>query len=535
MIDLADLEAFHFLRPLWLWLLPVFPLIAWRVRGATSDRDEVASFVAVHLSDALTVGGERRRGFQPVDGAVVVGVLAALAAAGPSWTRIANPLANDVPVMVIALEVSETMLAVDVEPTRLERARHKIRDLLELRSGARTALVAYAGTAHRVLPPTEDPEIIRRFVDGLSPDVMPRGGQDATAAIAIARKILAEENESGVILFVGDGFDPADLDAFRSESAAAGPQVMALVLGSEEGGAILAPGGGFASDAEGRRRVDRVDDRVLARFESEGGVEVVRASVERSDLRRIDRESRAALRAHRQQDDQLGWEDRGWVLLWPAALFALLWFRRGWTTRWAGTAILLLAASTAASPAQAGEIAEIFFTPDQRARWAFEHGRPSEAGDLFEDAQWKGYALAEAGRYLEAADAFGRVLGPDALFAMGNALVKGREYRRAIDAYQQALAEDPGHEGAANNLLLAQTILRNLTKQRAEEDRGDGSEGADEIRFDSESKDGQTITITKQTEMTLESEEAWMRTVDPGIAEFLRIRFDLDLIAGDDS
>jgi len=529
MIDWGAFEAFHFLRPLWLVLLPVFPLIAWVVRRATARREQTARYVTPHLARALTVGGRDRSGFQPVDGVVLVGLLATLAAAGPSWTRVVNPLAPDAPPMVIALEVSESMLAIDVQPSRLERARHKVRDLLERRGAAPTALVAYAGTAHLVLPLTEDPAILRRFVEGLAPPVMPRDGRNGTEALDVARRVLEAADEAGVILFVGGGFDPADLDAFRENREQSGPSILALVLGTQEGGAIQDAKGGFASDSSGRRRVARVDPKVLDRFAGEAKVEIFRATIDASDVRRIDRASQADLLARQQQDDDFEWEDRGWMTIWPAALLGLLWFRRGWSMRWSRAALVIVGLVAAAPPAEAGTLEDLLFTPDQQARWAYEHLRFSEAGDLFEDATWRGYALYEAGRYLEAADAFGRVLGPDALFAMGNALVKGREYRRAIDAYEQALAEDPDHASARTNLLLAQVILAKLTEERADTDTGDGSEGADEVRFDNESKQGTTISIDRGGEMSLESEEAWMRTVDPGIAEFLRLRFEHDL------
>jgi Ca-activated chloride channel family protein len=530
MMEGMSLEAFHFLRPFWLLLLPVFPLLAWGVRRAARKGDETAFFVKPHLAKALTVGGGEHRRFQPVDGVVLVGALATIAAAGPTWTRVVDPFAPESPAMAIVLEVSETMLAVDVEPTRLERARIKIDDLLDLRAGAPTALVAYAGTAHRILPPTEDPEIIRRFVEGLVPSVMPRDGQNATAALARATEALSSESDSGVILFVGDGFDAADLAAFEAHREAGGMPTLALVIGTETGGAIKDGHGGFMTDDSGRRLVASVDGKVLERFSSEGGVSVTRATLDQRDLRRIDRESIVVHRARQQQGGDLGWEDRGWMVLWPAGLLGLVWFRRGWTMRWAGTAALLLCAfGLTPRTADAGEVADLFLTPDQQGRWAYEHLDFSRAGDVFEDARWKGQAYYEAGRYPEAAEAFGRVLGADGLFAMGNALVKGREYRRAIDAYRQALAENPDHAAASHNLILAEVILEKLTKQRADEDRGDGSEGADEIRFDSESKEGKSIQIGRDEGMTEESAEAWMRTVDPGISEFLKIRFELEM------
>lgn len=307
------LGELHFLRPLWLGLLPLFPLLAWSVRRATRRPTRTDAVMAPHLARALELGAPARRRFRPVDGVSLIGALAAGAAAGPTWSRVANPLASDSPPMVIAFEVSQTMLAVDAEPARLERARFKIRDLPELRACARTALVAYAGTAHRVLPATEDPQILETFVEPLAPGVMPRDGEDASAALRLARETLGREKRPGVVLFVSDGFDAADLPAFRKNVQSGGPPVLALILGSEAGGPLRAEAGGFVSDAAGRRVVDRLDTGVLSRFERQAGVRVVRASKDRSDLRRIARLSRSLTDRSGSRNGPNEWEDRGWI------------------------------------------------------------------------------------------------------------------------------------------------------------------------------------------------------------------------------
>src|SRR5262249_10271658 len=81
------------------------------------------------------------------------------------------------------LDLSKTMDAIDVAPTRLERVKLKIRDLLELRKGARSATFAYAGSAHLVLPLADDAALAETFVDSLSTAIMPVPGKDTAAAL----------------------------------------------------------------------------------------------------------------------------------------------------------------------------------------------------------------------------------------------------------------------------------------------------------------------------------------------------------------
>ena len=153
---LAEAQNLHFLRPGWLLLLPLLGLVWWFARRLLVGNTETGDLIAPHLRDALIVNSNAKRRLFAVDGVILCGVLLALAAAGPSWARVPSPWFSESAPLVIAIEVSDSMRANDVLPTRLDRARFKILDLLETRTGARTAIIAYAGSAHIVVPPSAD-------------------------------------------------------------------------------------------------------------------------------------------------------------------------------------------------------------------------------------------------------------------------------------------------------------------------------------------------------------------------------------------
>ena len=113
------------------------------------------------------VGKPRGGRLLPIDGVALVLALACLGAAGPTWSRVPDPFVAQTAPLVIALKVTPSMENRDVAPSRLERSRQKIRDLLALRTGARSALIAYAGTAHSVVPMTEDPNVLLPYLEGL--------------------------------------------------------------------------------------------------------------------------------------------------------------------------------------------------------------------------------------------------------------------------------------------------------------------------------------------------------------------------------
>jgi Ca-activated chloride channel family protein len=108
------------------------------------------------------------------------------------------------------------------------------------------------------------------------------------------------------------------------------------------------------------------------------------------------------------------------------------------------------------------------------------------------------------------------------------ALLKNREYRPAISAFEGVLERDPQHLAAAHNVEVARAILVYLEQMREASDTGTGSEGADEVVFDKESEGGIAQVMGEKDRMKIASAEQWMRTVETSTAEFLSIRFALE-------
>ncbi len=178
---------------------------------------------------------------------------------------------------------------------------------------------------------------------------------------------------------------------------------------------------------------------------------------------------------------------------------------------------------------RAGDFSALWLTPDQQGRLAYENLEFSEAADLFEDPMWKATAAYAAGRYTEAADTFGRIPNAEGFYNRGNAFMKGREYAKAIVAYEQAVAEAPEWTQAAENLRLSKYIVDYIERSREQSDTGDESElGADDFKFDNTQEKGKEIVITQQSTIELESADKWMRSVDTEISDFLRTRFELE-------
>ena len=327
------IDLFHFLRPIWLIALPVIGLTWWLVRRREASQARIGDLVAPHLRDALTINRDVRKGLRAVDGISIALVAAALAAAGPTWSKQASPWFAETAPLVIAFEVSDSMRSNDSQPTRLDRARFKVMDLVAARTGSRTALIAYAGSAHIVVPPSKDADVLKPFLESLDPAIMPAPGSRASEVLPLAKTLLGDQARAGTLLFVNDGFDADDIAAFAEYAGQADtPSLAALVVGTDAGGVALMPDGSPVMAAAGGRLDTSIDTASLRRMAAEANVSVVRAGTGDGDIRQLMRTIQSNLQQADDPDAQ--WRDQGWWLLWPAALLALLWFRRGWTMQW---------------------------------------------------------------------------------------------------------------------------------------------------------------------------------------------------------
>jgi Ca-activated chloride channel family protein len=247
-------------------------------------------------------------------------LVAVIALAGPAWQREPAPFADQRAALVIAVHLGPTMLAEDVSPSRLERATHKIRDLLALRPGAPTALVAYAGSAHVVMPFTTDDRLVEQFAGELSPELMPRPGNAAGDVVALGTRLLQDAGLEGSVLLITDAIPP---DAI----AGLPPEARADIL------AVAAPPGSPVPAAG--PVAPMLDRQALAAAARALDGRLVEVSIDDSDVRSLARHLDRVLSRGTSEEGER-WRDAGYYLLMPLSVIVLLWFRRGWAVRWQG-------------------------------------------------------------------------------------------------------------------------------------------------------------------------------------------------------
>jgi Ca-activated chloride channel family protein len=515
------MAEFHFLRPEWLLGIVPAAVLVWLGARRQNLRRQWRGVIATHLIDHLIVSPPSMARLRPVHLTSAALALGSIAAAGPTWQREQPPFVEDRAPLVIAIDASETMDAIDVTPTRLERAKLKVRDLLALRSGARTGIVAYAGSAHMVMPLTDDANLIGTYVDALDTTLMPVPGRDTRKAFDVADELLAHEDIPGTVLFLTGGVEEAAVDRFAAAMKDGRHQPIVLGIGTAEGGPVRSGPQQYRTDASGRRIFAKLDVDGLRRFHDRTDVPVATVTTDRSDVEWIERRVQTHLQARRTAANTR-WKDEGWWLTIPLAMIGMFWFRRGWTIHWPATIFLFALALPAPASAQTWRFADLWLTRDQQGQLAFNRGDYSTAAERFVDPMRKGVAFYRAGRLSDALDAFARVDSPESDFNQGNALARLGRYAEAAARYRAALERRPGYADAKTNLAIVQGLIPKPKKD--DEEAVDPSEKADRVEFDDKGKHGKAgrMNIGEQTA------EMWMRNIQTTPAGLLRRKFALE-------
>lgn len=458
----------HLLRPVWLlgWLL--LPAIWWywqsRQRASNPWRHAVDAHLLPHLLESAGVS-RRATPWLPMG----VLAIALFALAGPAWRRENAPLIEPVAPLAVALDLSSSMLAADLPPSRNARMRIKLLQLIAQRRGGQLGLVAYAGDAFTVAPLSDDANSLRELIDALLPSVMPVDGQRADLAIARCAGLLKQAGFArGQILLLTDHADVAALSAART-AAANGYATSVLGVGTLAG-APVAGGAGLASDDDGRIRMPRLDTASLRTLAMAGGGRYAPMATQAEDLAALGMLDARGISdqqaSHRAGETATRWRDDGpWLVLVLLPLL-LAGFRRG------GLAAIVLMLAIAPMPRAdaAGHDgwSGLWQRDDQRAYHALQEGQAAQARSLAKSPQIAAAADYRAGNYAAAAQHWARTRDADANYNRGNALARLQRYPQAIQAYDRALALQPGMRDAMTNRSYVQQLLQEQQRKQAQ-------------------------------------------------------------------
>jgi Ca-activated chloride channel family protein len=327
------MSRFHFLDPGWLLALPpLLALAVWLARRRGRDGPWPRLLDGELLSQLrLSEGGAGRSPWLLMG---LLWTLAVLALAGPTWQRQVTPAYRAPAAWVVALELSPSMDATDVPPSRIARARFAIDDLLSAAHDARVGLVAFAGDAYTVAPLTSDVATVRNLAEPLAPSLMPESGDRLAPALDDAATLLqASPGIDRQVIVLTDGFtDPARALVSARQLHRQGIAVNIVGVGTASGAPAPDGNGGFIRNASGQVVLTRLDAGLLQQVATAGGGRYVPLSSLPqliADLHHASsREMSSGVAA---RDVRLtSWLNDGVWLLPALLLLAALIARRGW-------------------------------------------------------------------------------------------------------------------------------------------------------------------------------------------------------------
>lgn len=473
-MDPLTWHDFHFLTPLWFLALVPLGLLVWAAARAGSVSNAWRRVIDPRLLAVLSVGGKNGpRHWWPLALLATGWLIAVLALANPTFERQPVPAFRTDAARVVALDLSRSMLADDLTPTRLDRARYKLADILRRSGDGQVGLVAFAGDAFAVSPLTDDAETILGMVDALSPEIMPVQGSRPDLAIGRGMDLLqqAGAQHGEVILLTDDAGGQPALQAAEALRAA-GHGLAVIGVGTAEGAAVP---GVTSSRGDVIARLDTPALRALART---GGGAYAALSAGDADLNRVLRDPAAMARGLQQAESMQTevWKELGPWLVLALLPFGALAFRRGWVL---GLVVLLGAQSSLFMPGLAmalgwGDLGwgDLWQRRDQQAAQALDSGNYERALTTAEDPARIGTAKFRLGDFAAAAEAFAAGDDAEHAYNRGNALARTGQYEQAIAAYDQALGKAPDHADAKYNKEQVERLLQQQQQQQQQSGQG---------------------------------------------------------------
>jgi Ca-activated chloride channel family protein len=464
------------------WVLPVLLLAylyGWRKRRSILNR-----FAAARTLSAIVPAGMAVRRLWAAILILAASLLAVVAMAGPQYGFQWQTVERKGVDIIIALDCSRSMLAGDIAPNRLDRAKREIYDLLNMLQGDRVGLVAFSGTAFLQCPLTIDYSAFHLFLDVLTPEYLPLPGTDLFLALQTCLSAFDPDSPSEkAVILITDGEHTGSEDPLKAAEQAqkAGIKLFCIGVGSGDGVPIPAEDGGFKKDAAGRIILSHLDESLLTRMALATGGGYVRSAAGDMDLDSIYRDQ---IRGHMEattveSSRKQVWADR---FQWPLALAVLLLFVARWMPvikRPLCVVLLPLALSVFQPRAWAG--------PLQEAYRAYQKGDYPQALKKFIDEQLKdpenpeilyniGNAHYKNGDYAAAEQHFAQALPkapadlkPKLMYNLGNSAYRQGRLEEALKNYEAALALTPQDQEAQENLAFVKQKLQQESQQKQQQ------------------------------------------------------------------
>ena len=465
-------QVFHFLRPWWfLGLAPVALIVgfySWHKHHAGNW----ATIINPELLPFLMQGKAPSDGLSTkslITTLTLAWIICITSLAGPTWEQLPQPVHRQDSALIIVFDLSPSMLAADLAPSRLVRGRYKLIDILKRRTEGVSGLVVYGGDAHTVSPLTEDSNTIVSLVPVLHPGLLPQYGSNVEDAIQVAVNLATSGGyQQADILLISDGVDPSAISEITSIVKHKGEYRLSILgVGTENGAPIPLGSGGFVKDTRsGNVIIPKLNISDLRRLASANNGNYQTISNDDRDIDNLLGAMESLFGDSTQQTDRSFdlWDDQGYLLALLLIPILLLTFRKG-----AVVVLLLAPLLFQSNSVEALEWQDLWATGDQQGAEALELDNAERAKSLFTHPQWRGSAAYRAADYETAAEAFFTDETANGLYNSGNALAKSGDFDSAIEAYERALELEPALEDAIFNRDLLEKLKQEQEQEQEEQ------------------------------------------------------------------
>ena len=483
------MSDFHLLRPEWILLILPLAILFFFKQIKPLKAGNWQTVISPRLQQYVLFNTKQKTSQRFTQIALWASALIAiLALSGPSWQKQSSEVYRSQQGLIIGFDLSLSMTSQDVAPSRVQRAKYKIMDVLKAQRGQNIGLIAYAGDAHVVSPLTQDTNTVKSLLAPLDPYIMPSQGSNLVSLANETANLFEQAGSSPrTLLLITDGVETRDIQPAAQILNSAGIRLAILAVGTEQGAPMVQPDGRFFKDGKGQVIMPPLEWENLQQLASATGAQIKRLSNNDRDITAL-LSSVTQLEQFKKDDDEKmefdQWLDSGYWLVLPLLVLCLGAFRKG--------IILSIALMIFIGPKDSfaqTTLPDVLLNGDQQGEKYFEQN-PAKAAESFSDLKWKASSLYKAGDYQRALDIWQQFDDAQSLYNQGNALAQLQQIDKAIAAYEAALKKQNDLEDAkANKALLEQLKQNQDNSQQQNQDGSDSQDSSEQNQDSSESSD----------------------------------------------
>ncbi|MFT5593151.1 MAG: Ca-activated chloride channel family protein [Oceanicoccus sp.] len=503
------MSDFHLLRPEWILLILPLAILFFFKQIKPLKAGNWQSVISPTLQKYVLLNAPEKSSQRLTQSALWLGaLLGILALSGPSWQKQSSEVYRSEQGLIIGLDLSLSMTSQDIAPSRVQRAKYKILDVLKSERGQNIGLIAYAGDAHVVSPLTQDTNTVKSLLPPLDPYIMPSQGSNLVALAQQTVNLFEQAGSSPrTLLLVTDGVESRDIDIAANLLNQANIRLAILAVGTEQGAPMVQPDGRFFKDSKGQVIMPPLEWDNLQALARATSAKIERLGNSDRDISSLLASFKSANQFKKDDDEKMQfdqWLDSGYWLILPLLLLCLGAFRKGVVL----SVTLLIMLQPSDSFAQV-DLPNVFLNGDQQGEKYFEQN-PAKAAEHFNDPKWKASSLYKAGDYQGALDIWQQFNDAQSLYNQGNALAQLQQVDKAIAAYDAALKQQPDFEDAnANKALLEQLKQNQQNNPQQNQDSSDSQQNeSDQPQSGEQSEQNQSQQSDSQQSQSQDGKES---------------------------